>query len=103
MKTMEEWNAEAEPNIPIGALYASIGILCEIIYIPFMIVMLRPEFFQYSCYKFMFLLGVIDMIVLPGNSIISGIQCMLGYHYCNNPRFYFITGAIANCVISPQP
>jgi nematode chemoreceptor len=62
-----------------------------------MIVMRRPEFFQYSCYKLMFLLGVIDMIVLPFNSIASGIQCMLGYHYCNNPSLYFIIGAIPTC------
>jgi hypothetical protein len=30
LKTMEEWNAEAEPNIPIGALYTTLGILCEV-------------------------------------------------------------------------
>ena len=59
--------------------------------------MLRPDFFQYSCYKFMFLLGVIDMIVLPFNSVYSGIQCMLGYHYCNNPSLHFIIGAIPTC------
>ena len=30
LKTMEEWNAEAVPNIPIGALYATLGIICEV-------------------------------------------------------------------------
>uniref|UniRef100_A0A914CCC4 G-protein coupled receptors family 1 profile domain-containing protein n=1 Tax=Acrobeloides nanus TaxID=290746 RepID=A0A914CCC4_9BILA len=45
----------------------------------------------------MFLLGVIDMIVLPFNSIFSGIQCMLGYHYCNNPSLHFIIGTIPTC------
>jgi hypothetical protein len=30
LKTIEEWNAEGEPNIPLGALYSSIGIICMV-------------------------------------------------------------------------
>ena len=59
-----------------------------------MIAMLKPEFIQHSCYKFMFLLGVIDMIVLPFNSIIGGIQCAIGAHFCTNPSFYYVVGAM---------
>jgi hypothetical protein len=29
-KSMEEWKLEAEPNIPIGILYISAGIICEV-------------------------------------------------------------------------
>jgi hypothetical protein len=29
-KSMEEWKLEAEPNIPIGILYLSAGIICEV-------------------------------------------------------------------------
>uniref|UniRef100_A0A914DRE9 G-protein coupled receptors family 1 profile domain-containing protein n=1 Tax=Acrobeloides nanus TaxID=290746 RepID=A0A914DRE9_9BILA len=45
-----------------------------------------------SCYQFMFLLGVIDMITVPCNTIIYGIQGMLGVHYCQYPRFFYIVG-----------
>jgi hypothetical protein len=64
-------------------------------YIPLMLAMLKPEFIQHSCYKFMFLLGVIDMIVLPFDSIIGGIQILNGAHFCTNPNIYYITGFVA--------
>uniref|UniRef100_A0A914DLL4 Uncharacterized protein n=1 Tax=Acrobeloides nanus TaxID=290746 RepID=A0A914DLL4_9BILA len=40
----------------------------------------------------MFLLGIIDMITVPCNTIIFGIQGMLGVHYCHYPRFFYIVG-----------
>ena len=57
--------------------------------------MSKPEFIQYSCYKFMFLIGVIDLVVLPCNAIIPGVQCALGAHFCTHPAFFFWTGALA--------
>jgi hypothetical protein len=29
-KTAAEWNAEGAPNIPIGIVYITIGVLCEV-------------------------------------------------------------------------
>lgn len=29
-KTVEEWNAEGSPNIPIGVFYIFIGVVCEV-------------------------------------------------------------------------
>lgn len=40
----------------------------------------------------MFLLACIDMIAIPCDSIISGIQCILGIHYCTNPIFFYVVG-----------
>lgn len=42
----------------------------------------------------MFLLSVIDVLVLPCNAIISGIQEVLGLHYCTNPTLFYIAGTI---------
>uniref|UniRef100_A0A914ED02 Uncharacterized protein n=1 Tax=Acrobeloides nanus TaxID=290746 RepID=A0A914ED02_9BILA len=42
----------------------------------------------------MFFLGIIDMIVLPFNAIIGGLNCVNGSHFCTNPRFNFISGVI---------
>uniref|UniRef100_A0A914CK30 Uncharacterized protein n=1 Tax=Acrobeloides nanus TaxID=290746 RepID=A0A914CK30_9BILA len=81
-------------NVPVGFVFSTMGIVCELLYIPFMIVMCRQEFMQHSCYKFMFLLGIIDMVTLLSNAIISGFQAMNGIHYCTNPAFFYVVGCI---------
>jgi hypothetical protein len=63
------------------------------------IAMLKPEFIQNSCYKFMFQLAMIDMIVLPFNSIIAGVQCATGAHFCTNPNLYYVVGSIGTSKI----
>lgn len=57
--------------------------------------MAKPEFFQHSCYKFMFLLGVIDMFAIPCNAIMGGVQGILGLHYCSHPTLFYVVGTIA--------
>uniref|UniRef100_A0A914CG19 Uncharacterized protein n=1 Tax=Acrobeloides nanus TaxID=290746 RepID=A0A914CG19_9BILA len=57
--------------------------------------MSKPEFIQYSCYKFMFLIGLIDLVVLPCNAMITGVQCALGAHFCTHPALFFWAGALA--------
>uniref|UniRef100_A0A914E3Y1 G-protein coupled receptors family 1 profile domain-containing protein n=1 Tax=Acrobeloides nanus TaxID=290746 RepID=A0A914E3Y1_9BILA len=42
-------------------------------------------------------LAIIDMIVLPCNSMITGIQAITGAHFCTSPGFYYVVGAIATC------
>lgn len=46
----------------------------------------------------MFQMGIIDMFVLPCNGIITGIQVMVGAHYCNSPKLFYITGAVGVCM-----
>lgn len=67
----------------------------QLLYIPFMIAMLKPEIFQHSCYKIMFLLGLIDMITIPSDTIVPGLQEILGIHYCANPELFYTVGTIA--------
>uniref|UniRef100_A0A914Z875 Uncharacterized protein n=1 Tax=Panagrolaimus superbus TaxID=310955 RepID=A0A914Z875_9BILA len=64
-------------------------------YFPFMIAMLKKEFFQYSAYKFMFMMGFYDLFILPCNAIIAGIQVIQGRHFCNNPKLYYWSGVIS--------
>uniref|UniRef100_A0AC35GRL3 Uncharacterized protein n=1 Tax=Panagrolaimus sp. PS1159 TaxID=55785 RepID=A0AC35GRL3_9BILA len=92
LKTQDEWYAEGKPNLAIGLIYFLTGLVFELSYIPFMIAMVRKEFFQYSCYKFMFMMGIYDMFILPCNGIITGIQVMKGEHFCHNPKLYYLTG-----------
>lgn len=62
-----------------------------------MIAMLKPEFIKHSCYKFMFLIGAMDLFIVPCIGIITGIQCAMGWHFCTNPTFYFFVGALGSC------
>jgi hypothetical protein len=41
---MQEWNAEAKPNIPIGALYATLGILFEVSMLGFITLFMLDQF-----------------------------------------------------------
>uniref|UniRef100_A0A914QD94 G protein-coupled receptor n=1 Tax=Panagrolaimus davidi TaxID=227884 RepID=A0A914QD94_9BILA len=42
----------------------------------------------------MFLMGIYDALVLPCNGIITGIQVMLGAHYCNYPTLFYFSGVL---------
>src|SRR3569623_2088717 len=92
-KTQEEWYAAGYSNVALGITYATIGIFCELLYLPFMMAMSKPEFIKHSSYKLMFLIGIIDLFVVPCNAIITGVQCILGAHYCVSPTFFFFVGA----------
>ena len=43
----------------------------------------------------MFMIGIIDMVSVPLDAIIPGIQIILGEHFCARPVAYYIIGAIA--------
>ena len=57
--------------------------------------MTKPELIQHSCYKFMLLLGFIDLGGVASVGIFMGIQAMLGSHYCENTLLWFVVGAVA--------
>lgn len=57
--------------------------------------MLNPKFFRHSCYKLMFFIGLVDILVCPC-IIITGIQCAFGWHFCYSPKLFFLVGCIEN-------
>uniref|UniRef100_A0A914P3U1 Uncharacterized protein n=1 Tax=Panagrolaimus davidi TaxID=227884 RepID=A0A914P3U1_9BILA len=61
-----------------------------------MYAMLKKEFFQYTAYKFMFLMGIYDLFILPCNGMITGLQVIWGEHFCNNPKLYYFAGVIGS-------
>uniref|UniRef100_A0A1I8AVA6 G protein-coupled receptor n=1 Tax=Steinernema glaseri TaxID=37863 RepID=A0A1I8AVA6_9BILA len=88
---IDAWNV-GTPNVPLGAAYLTAGIILEIMYIPCMIVLLKPELRQNSCYKLMFLLGLFDMLTLTLNTIISGYFAIYGAVFCCYPVFMYFCG-----------
>uniref|UniRef100_A0A914EJH9 Uncharacterized protein n=1 Tax=Acrobeloides nanus TaxID=290746 RepID=A0A914EJH9_9BILA len=73
-RTLKEWYIDENQNIPIGVLYASLGSFFVLMYIPFLIVMMRPEFIKYSCYKLMALIGIIDVFSTFVDGVVAGVQ-----------------------------
>ncbi|CAK5091024.1 unnamed protein product [Meloidogyne enterolobii] len=47
------------------------------------------------CYKIMFCIGVIDMLTLLCNGLLTGYLGYYGYVFCSSPRFIYIAGAYA--------
>jgi nematode chemoreceptor len=84
----------------LSIYFNNLSTFLKITYIPLIGVMLKPDFVKHSCYKFMIQLATIDMIVLPCNSMITGIQAITGAHFCTNPGFYYVVGAIATCKLN---
>ena len=58
--------------------------------------MSKPEFLKHSCYKFMFLLGIIDMIMLQFNCFVFGIQSVIGIYFCDSVTFFYFIGVVTN-------
>ncbi|PAV60136.1 hypothetical protein WR25_18499 [Diploscapter pachys] len=52
------------------------------------------ELLRLSCYKIMFLLGIIDMCAIAVNSITTGLLLIEGAVFCSHPTLIFVTGSI---------
>uniref|UniRef100_A0A1I7YYF4 G protein-coupled receptor n=2 Tax=Steinernema glaseri TaxID=37863 RepID=A0A1I7YYF4_9BILA len=88
---IDAWNV-GTPNLPLGVAYLTVGITLEVSYIPCMIVLLKPEHRQNSCYKLMFLLGLFDMVTLSINAILTGYFTIYGIVFCCYPLFIYFCG-----------
>ncbi|KAL3076091.1 hypothetical protein niasHT_034155 [Heterodera trifolii] len=82
---------EKRQHFLIGALFLSIGIFSEILYIPCMIAIRKHM--DTTCYKFMFYISITDMLCLTLNAITTGILAIFGAVFCTSPRFIYIAGA----------
>lgn len=78
MQSPEKWHSYGKVHKPLGIVYMSIGIMYEILYFPCLYVMASPKFMRLSCYKIMYYLGVIDVLCIINNSIISGFLSIEG-------------------------
>ncbi|KAK0401088.1 hypothetical protein QR680_015586 [Steinernema hermaphroditum] len=80
------------PSFGLGLAYILVGIPLEILYIPCMIVLLKRELRQHSCYKLMFLLGLFDIVTIFIIAPITGYLTMEGAVYCTHSTLIYICG-----------
>ncbi|CAJ0956967.1 unnamed protein product, partial [Mesorhabditis belari] len=92
--TKSQWLSvgNREPILGWGSLIY--GILIEIIYVPCLFAITKPEFIKHSCYKIMLFIGLNDMVAITVNSIITGYGLIIGTVYCVDPNFQYISGAV---------
>uniref|UniRef100_A0A0N5C241 G_PROTEIN_RECEP_F1_2 domain-containing protein n=1 Tax=Strongyloides papillosus TaxID=174720 RepID=A0A0N5C241_STREA len=69
------------------------GIIFIVIYIPCILVMLKNEFFNNSCYKIMVFLSLIDVSAVMASSIATGILGILRTPYCFSPKLHLAIGS----------
>uniref|UniRef100_A0AC35TFM8 7TM_GPCR_Srx domain-containing protein n=1 Tax=Rhabditophanes sp. KR3021 TaxID=114890 RepID=A0AC35TFM8_9BILA len=55
----------------------------------------NKKYLQYSSYKLMFVLGIVDMFSLIASGVFSSYFQLNGYIYCSAPVWNFIAGALA--------
>ena len=64
------------------------------LYLPCMFSMYKHS--EHSAYKFLFYIGVADMLMLFIHGLESGIFNFTSYVFCSNPHFIFITSSLAS-------
>ncbi|CAL2049169.1 unnamed protein product [Caenorhabditis brenneri] len=91
----EEWSKLGGVRHPyFGRFDIVFGITAIILYIPILSVMFQTEYYRMSCFKIMICLGIVDMMALSINSVITGILAIEGAVWCTYPNFNYVSGSI---------
>lgn len=65
--------------------------LIQICYIPCILV-IKKQLNNSSAYKFMYFIGIVDLLTLPLNAILTGYFGYIGAVYCSFPNLMYIIG-----------
>ncbi|KAI1698778.1 serpentine type 7TM GPCR chemoreceptor srt domain-containing protein [Ditylenchus destructor] len=82
---------EERQHISVGILFVTIGVLCQMLYIPCLYAIyqqIKLNRFA-TCYKFMFYLGIVDIVGLMITGVICGVASIQGLVYCQQPLFSY--------------
>uniref|UniRef100_A0AC35UEW8 G_PROTEIN_RECEP_F1_2 domain-containing protein n=1 Tax=Rhabditophanes sp. KR3021 TaxID=114890 RepID=A0AC35UEW8_9BILA len=95
--TQAEWKAYGNPNLFLGIAYILIGLVCILLYIPVIIILMRKDLLENSCYKLILFLTFVDVLALIPCSLITGWLTIDGQVYCSSPTFILYSGTIGMC------
>ncbi|KAI1695973.1 serpentine type 7TM GPCR chemoreceptor srt domain-containing protein [Ditylenchus destructor] len=87
---IEEIPLEKRTNKLLGACFIVLFFVFETLYIP-CIFAIRKHINQ-PCYKFMFAIGITDVICLCINGLLTGYFAMTGAVFCSCPNLIYIAG-----------
>ncbi|KAK0402576.1 hypothetical protein QR680_016411 [Steinernema hermaphroditum] len=94
MKTSEEWSQIGVRNVGMGIFSIALGFVSLPLYIPCLKTMLKPELWQYSCYKLMFYNGIVDVIGIINSCFFTGYFAIQGTVFCHSPDFNYLYGCV---------
>jgi len=78
----------------LGTAFLALFSLFELIYLPCLVVLGRNM--RISCYKFMFFMGVVDMVCMVVNGFFVGLWAIQGVVYCDAPTLQLIAASVGN-------
>ena len=100
-RTYEEWKAFGHPNTVIGLIYGIVGFIYLSFLLPFLLVFMKTDLTQHSCFKIMFFMGIIDVIQIPLGGFYCGYAAYVGMVFCMSPMLNYILGCIMfSCWVS---
>ncbi|KAL3069635.1 hypothetical protein niasHT_036427 [Heterodera trifolii] len=67
----------------------------EILYIPCVVAIWKHR--EHSCYKFLFFIGILDILMLPIQGLVSALYSFFGVVPCSFLTFNFIIGSFSLC------
>ncbi|KAI1711329.1 serpentine type 7TM GPCR chemoreceptor srt domain-containing protein [Ditylenchus destructor] len=85
-----EWESKKHPNVIIGIANFSIVTVYQLLYFVFLLAMLKRKFWQHSCYKIMFVLGIYDVCATVIGGTISSIFAIRGDIFCTNQSIFLV-------------
>ncbi|TKR64831.1 hypothetical protein L596_025309 [Steinernema carpocapsae] len=89
-----QWREYAVQRPNVGLFCMAVGVIYLCTYVPCLIVMHKPEFFENSCFKLMFLHGCLDVMAVMVNSFIPGYFFIVGTTSCDFPDLQFFAGTM---------
>lgn len=92
--SVEDVPLEKRVHMGIGVSLIVLFAIYEVIYIPCVIVIYRKHLDQ-TCYKIMFAIGIMDIICLFINGLLTGIFSIMGVVFCSHPYFIYVSGSAA--------
>uniref|UniRef100_A0A915CPY1 G protein-coupled receptor n=1 Tax=Ditylenchus dipsaci TaxID=166011 RepID=A0A915CPY1_9BILA len=90
--SQEEWQSFGKKKPFLGACFIMIGVVTQVIYVPFLFGMMQKKFRDMSCYKIMFYLGILDVGNIVGGTLITGYLTWHGAVFCSHPGLIYFAG-----------
>uniref|UniRef100_A0A915D5C1 Uncharacterized protein n=1 Tax=Ditylenchus dipsaci TaxID=166011 RepID=A0A915D5C1_9BILA len=87
---VEDIPLEDRQHIILGSTFLILFVAFELLYIPCLFAIWKH--LRNPCYKLMFFMGLIDVVIMIIPGFLTGIYSILGVMYCSNPLFQYFTG-----------
>ncbi|KAI1701282.1 serpentine type 7TM GPCR chemoreceptor srt domain-containing protein [Ditylenchus destructor] len=82
---------EKRQHIALGVFFILVSIIFITLYTPCIIAV--RNHLKHSCYKFLFFLGIVDILSIPMNGILTGYMTIVGAMFCNYPKLLYFSGS----------